>query len=267
MIKWRTIDRKRVKHIRSSQRMLAAQFAKIRKQLSDAMAGYSDPSSLQNVVDNFYIDQDVLTEAYRNIYTSTGLDFAKFNYKQFKGRQSQYEKKDYNDDYRQSVWISKLLEYVRSDCGTLIQQSTRNMYQGIRKNAQKAIALAANEGWGADRTANEIIKLQGQMDNFRAMRIARTEVMRASNEGAMIGAGELDIQLKKVWISTEDGRTRTYADGDFDHSIMNGVSVEMNEPFDVSGENMDYPGDPNGSEGNTINCRCAVAFEPKESLL
>jgi hypothetical protein len=267
MIKWKTIDRKRVKHIRSSQRMLAAQFARIRKQLSDAMSGYTDPTSLQVVVDNFQVDQDVLFEAYRNIYTETGLEFAKFNYKQIKGQSSRYEKKDYNDDYRESIWIRKLLEYVQTDCGTLIQQSTRNMYSGIQRNAQKAIAMAANEGWGADRTANEIIKLQGQMDKFRAMRIARTEVMRASNEGAMIGANELDIELKKVWISTEDGRTRTFADGDFDHSIMNGVTVEMNEPFNVSGENMDYPGDPNGSEGNTINCRCAVAFEPKEPLL
>jgi hypothetical protein len=266
MLNWKTINRKRIKHIRSSERMLARQFADIRKQLADAMQGYSDPSSLQMVVDNFQINQELINIAYRNIYTQTGIDFAQINYNQF-AKGLKMEKKDYNDDVRVSVWTAKLLDYVETDCGELIQNTTRTIFAGIQTNTQKAIRLAANEGWGAERTAKEIIKLQGRMDKFRAMRIARTEVMRASNEGAVQGVSEFDIHLKKVWIATSDDRTRTFADGEFDHQMMDGVSVDMNEKFNVNGDLLDYPGDPDGQPGNTINCRCAIAFEPKQSVL
>ncbi|TVR41533.1 MAG: hypothetical protein EA392_01480, partial [Cryomorphaceae bacterium] len=119
----------------------------------------------------------------------------------------------------------------------------------------------------AQRITDEIISLQGQMDNFRAQRIARTEVMRASNEGAMEGVQDLGIALKKVWLSTTDARTRTLADGEFDHAMMDNVSVDYNDKFNVNGDLIDFPGDPDGDPANTINCRCAVAFEPKESTL
>jgi hypothetical protein len=34
----------------------------------------------------------------------------------------------------------------------------------------------------------------------------------------------------------------------------------MDEPFEVDGELLDYPGDPTGSAANVINCRCAVGY-------
>ena len=83
--------------------------------------------------------------------------------------------------------------------------------------------------------------------------------MTASNKGAMSGVSEFDIQLKKVWLSTVDGRERDW------HIGID--PVDMNEKFIVNGVEMDHPGDPKGGPENVINCRCAVAFEPKESVL
>jgi len=37
---------------------------------------------------------------------------------------------------------------------------------------------------------------------------------------------------------------------------MDGVRVPLNENFNVDGEMLEYPGDPSGSAGNIINCRC-----------
>jgi len=37
----------------------------------------------------------------------------------------------------------------------------------------------------------------------------------------------------------------------------------MEEPFDVDGEDLQYPGDPAGSAGNTINCLCSMTYETK----
>ena len=44
---------------------------------------------------------------------------------------------------------------------------------------------------------------------------------------------------------------------------MNGVRVDLNQDFNVSGEKMMFPGDIKGSAGNVINCRCTVAQIPK----
>jgi hypothetical protein len=54
----------------------------------------------------------------------------------------------------------------------------------------------------------------------------------------------------------------------YDHVEMDGEQVEKNEPFMTpttrGKEALDYPGDPKGSAGNVINCRCTVAFIPYE---
>jgi hypothetical protein len=33
----------------------------------------------------------------------------------------------------------------------------------------------------------------------------------------------------------------------------------MDQAFEVGGEMLMYPGDPAGSAGNVINCRCAIS--------
>jgi len=68
----------------------------------------------------------------------------------------------------------------------------------------------------------------------------------------------------KGWISRRDGLVRT---GKFDHlePDESGQRVKISEPFTVSGESLMFPGDPVGSAGNVINCRCTT--EPFEKLI
>lgn len=44
---------------------------------------------------------------------------------------------------------------------------------------------------------------------------------------------------------------------------MNGQDQEFNKPFFVGGEEIEYPGAPNASAGNVINCRCTIGFTAK----
>jgi hypothetical protein len=53
-----------------------------------------------------------------------------------------------------------------------------------------------------------------------------------------------------TWNSMDDDRTREW------HSDADGQEQPVGTPFDVDGEDMMYPGDPAGSDENTINCRC-----------
>jgi hypothetical protein len=45
---------------------------------------------------------------------------------------------------------------------------------------------------------------------------------------------------------------------------MNGVTVDYDKKFFVSGIEMAYPGDPTAPAGTVINCRCKIAVTLKE---
>lgn len=109
-----------------------------------------------------------------------------------------------------------------------------------------------------DLTPEDFSWFEQRMSPYRTEMIARTETIRASNAGTTQLFGEWGVG-RKEWLSTKDDRTRAYERGDeFDHLEADGQVVGMDEPFIVSGEELQYPGDPNGSPGNTINCRCTV---------
>ena len=95
----------------------------------------------------------------------------------------------------------------------------------------------------------------GVLARARARVIARTETHQASQAGNMAAAMATDIPIKKEWISAnQPGRTRD------DHLDASGQMVPINAPFVVGGESLMYPGDPSGSAGNVINCRCTVGY-------
>jgi hypothetical protein len=54
----------------------------------------------------------------------------------------------------------------------------------------------------------------------------------------------------RTWNAMDDDRTRDA------HADADGQEVGVDEAFDVGGEELMYPGDPAGSDENTLNCRC-----------
>lgn len=91
----------------------------------------------------------------------------------------------------------------------------------------------------------------------RAITVARTETIAAVNAGifrsAVLDAEERgDPAPFKVWLSTEDSRTRpTHAEADRQRTLMS-------EPFRVGGSALLFPGDPRGPANEVINCRCSM---------
>lgn len=68
--------------------------------------------------------------------------------------------------------------------------------------------------------------------------------------------------LFKTWISKRDNRVRDKKDGE-NHWEMDSQTVEVNDFFYARARNGNYdrlmfPGDPNGSPENIINCRCTL---------
>ncbi len=103
----------------------------------------------------------------------------------------------------------------------------------------------------ADRLRAAIDGVYENMSEARAMMIARTETMSSVNFGQFETYRGEGVKQKE-WLATQDDRTRD------DHAAANGQIVGIDEPFDVGGEQLIYPGDPNGDPGEIVNCRCTV---------
>lgn len=92
----------------------------------------------------------------------------------------------------------------------------------------------------------------------RAQTIARTEVVGANNQGGLASwsamASASGRTVTKTWLATEDSRTREA------HADIDGTEVGIDDTFDVDGDAMNGPGDPNADAGNVINCRCTLTY-------
>ncbi len=71
-------------------------------------------------------------------------------------------------------------------------------------------------------------------------------------------AKELGIEVQKRWNSTLDYRTRET------HRLLDQETAELDEPFEVEGYEIMYPGDPNADPEMVYHCRCKItSFLPK----
>lgn len=126
---------------------------------------------------------------------------------------------------------------------------------------RKILGEAAQSGASFDEIVKEV-RASTELGKVRARLIARTEVIAASNLGSITNARSTGLELNKVWISTFDKRTRRVPVDQFDHLHMNGITIPIAQLFQVTGEQLDYPGDKDhgASAGNVCNCRCTVAY-------
>lgn len=101
---------------------------------------------------------------------------------------------------------------------------------------------------------------------YREIKDARLEMISITTANGALNAGLLqamrDAGIKnKMWLSMRDSKVRAKAGGE-NHRLMDGVTVELDVPFEVpsrSGKDlMMYPGDSTGSAENLVNDRCTI---------
>jgi hypothetical protein len=162
----------------------------------------------------------------------------------------------------ENYWREEMESYARTVAGSKITSITEASREAAVTIIRRYLETSTDEGWGAEETARAIrsglMKEGIELNGWRSLRIARTEVMTASNLGAMKGAESSDLPLVKYWISTYDDRTR-----DTHRVVEQQNPKEMNELFTVGIYQMNQPGDESGGPEEVINCRCTVAFEVK----
>lgn len=116
------------------------------------------------------------------------------------------------------------------------------------------------QGQSVNQMARHLMDRVTDMNRTSAVRAARTAITQAENAGRQAARDELaekGVILGKRWMATMDNRTRHY------HMEADGQTVPNEEPFEVGGEKLMFPGDGSmGASGfNLYNCRCSCAAE------
>lgn len=147
------------------------------------------------------------------------------------------------------------LEYLRGTANRMVRVT-----EGTWTRARAQLI----QGFTAGESIEELsARLQSVTDwsASRAATVARTEIISASNAGALAEVRAVNPEASKEWIATLDDRTRpTHREADHETVLLDGT-------FSVGADELDFPGDPSGSPGEIISCRCTLAFHiPREAV-
>lgn len=217
----------------------------------------------------FNLDTTEMEPVYRKLYTMCIVNEAQQAWDKWVKPLSG-EQKDFIDDLSRILGInatpSELIRIWRRLAGDYmtinIMSRLENVTDTTRKAINKIIEKASNEGYGADKIAREIVsQAKGEINVNRSNLIARTETMNALNRGKRIAMLSSNLMWNHKWLATRDDRTR------HPHLHMNNEpAIPLEQDFVVFGESLAYPGDPRGSAGNVILCRCTETFEVRRDV-
>lgn len=121
-----------------------------------------------------------------------------------------------------------------------------------------AIQLGMEGGDTITQIADKVRGVFNEISRGRATTIAMTETAAAYGTARQAGMVQAGVKYKK-WLTSGAPNVRPA------HASANKQTVEVDEAFEVGGEELMHPGDPRGSAGNVINCHCvAIAVAIKE---
>lgn len=242
---WKTFDRQRQAFNTFAENRINAAFDEQFKRLEEAIALATTPEAIE---DGFTVDPEIFKQALIDIYQTVGVNFAREQYVSLKTHHNTMEHKQ--DEIPEMSWGEALQAYIEELGGEKVVGISRETLRIVKRS----IGLSIAEGDGVDKAARRLRADWTTLNRSRAKRIARTEIIGASNRGAVEGAAATGLNLVKEWITTRDSSARDA------HIDADGQQVGLHEEFDVNGEFLSQPGDPKGSPDNVINCRCSVGF-------
>lgn len=156
-------------------------------------------------------------------------------------------------------WLDLVRGVIGERAGDKVVQitaTTKDQLRGILKEA-------VEQGLGVNEIRDKVDELYlDQIIPNRSEVIARTEVISAANEGSHLAHQASGLDLEKKWIDTGDDRTR-----EAHREAGDGPWIPLDEPFDLGGYKLMYPGDSSlGAPGElTIQCRCTQVVRERKT--
>lgn len=247
-----SVEAARKKHEDEYEKQLAAHFETERKAVVKAIESSASRSQhiLASRVEGALNDQQAsLKTVLMDLYKAVSVDIGGNVAAQISNR------KDTVSEFIQ-LFGDRQLKYLLQVAGAKITQINATTLQKIRE--QLADGVEAGESIPQIAARIDTLYLSQIIPN-RSTTIARTEVVSSSNWSAMQAAKNSGLTLNKVWLATGDNRTRPA------HADADGQEVGIDDSFEVGGEELDFPGDPSGSAGNIVDCRCTVYFTQSQA--
>jgi len=250
-----------------------AELAPKQKELSDAVKAAETPeekAQAEKAYKAFLMDKTVNSGKFQRLSQQMADDLLKVNRQATQyvnGQMPDVYAKNYNaagkdikgqvKDYRFDMVDTSTVQRLAKSNDTLLPYKTVNGRKDVRWNT-KAVNSEILQGINA---GESIPKIAARLSNVTAMnaasavRNARTATTSAQNRGRMDSyhkAQSQGIKLVKIWLATNDGRTRDA------HYELNGQERDIDEPFENSIGPIMFPGDPNADPANVYNCRCTL---------
>jgi len=140
---------------------------------------------------------------------------------------------------------------------------------GVNKTTQATVQRHLKQALQRGDTLNDLTRIiQKDLGSnlARAQTIARTQTASAVSSGRHEGFRSVGLKGKS-WITAGDEHVRA---AHKQAGLNYAAPIPLDQPFIVAGESLAHPGDPAGSAGNIINCRCleiAAALAQSKSIL
>lgn len=206
------------------------------------------------------LDMDPIRKAYEKLYRIVAVDSAILERRLVKADNNITILKD-EDLIVQDMILAEINTFLSTEAGATIVaigNTSKAILQNLLKNiTPEIIELGIGTGAAQTMLRDQIKSAWHKARYYRTERIVRTEVGKAANWGSITGVRSVGVKQDKHWVSAFSSNTRP------GHAISQ--TVDLEEPFEVDGEQMDYPLDDSygASAANIINCKCAVAYSNK----
>ena len=217
------------------------------KRLLEQCKAYGSIDHWAEVID-MHLDESYLYDWYKGLYVKAGMPKAKSVVRDLSLGKAAPE---------EGYWEQELMRYAENRAGNeivLVQGTLKEQLVGITRKV-----MEADTQMPIERLAREIFKEYQAIELWQARRIAQTETMIGLADAGEIAARSLGVRYDKQWVISGLGNTRE------NHEAMDGVVVDMDEPFTLPDCQMMYPHDGSlgAPAGEIINCACDVLHLPK----
>jgi hypothetical protein len=136
----------------------------------------------------------------------------------------------------------------------------RAIAETTRIGVMRAVRESCQQGLSVEDAAKAITLATGAAGPTRARLIASTELAAVAN-GSALAATQIVAQAtgggySKRWLTAPGADYPRHED----YEGLDGQIVALNEAFDVGGDALQFPGDPDGPPHAVCRCRCTLLF-------
>lgn len=251
-IYWKSFDNLRERWIRAitskTWLVLQDEIKEIKKAIITSGGGEKAVDKAMNVIDE---NQSTWNKTISQIYFAVGSDFRERIWNQLEKEKfiRVRNSKTIVDPFRETVD-----SYVKKTAGKKIKDISSTSRNLVRRQ----LYIGLSDGEGNDKLASRIDEFIEPTYKGRSMNIARTETCGAAGLGGQTAAKETGLELEKEWYASKDDVTREA------HDLADGQRVPVDEPYEVDGEELMFPGDTSlgAGAGNVCRCRCTELYHP-----